>query len=149
MPLKIFAPPLDTAWRLTADWTAPKALVDRYGNDEFVFNITGDLTIPAWEKETGDVTNGPWTTRFHEWKASKELAADPIRLPKGTVIVFDRYHISHSGDHAITCRVLASPELRFVNKKNGGKGKGKMRFYLHVEELNTFPPVEQVDDIKP
>lgn len=144
--MKIMIPPLDSQWRLKADWQVPMSFLDRYDNEEMRKNFGINIHPYDWpEYPDPRPTYGWWDDakreRFNEWK-EEQIKANPALMPAGTVIVFDRYHASHSGDHAITVRVLTSPNLLITPKKMGGKGKGKMRCYFHIEELNTMPEVE-------
>lgn len=146
--MKIFLPPLDTVWRLLDDWTPP-ASFSNYGNWDF-FRTYG-AQHGRWTEITGrqvvdpDETPEQYSERWNASLAADMLAHD-VRFPKGTVVVFDRYHVSHSGSEEITLRVLASPDQRINPKKQGGKLKGKGRFYVTVLHINAFPEVEQVHD---
>lgn len=153
--MQIMIPPLDSQWRLKDDWQVPLSFFDRYDNAEIKKNFGLDyLDAHEWPEYKNSLSGNEsyhayswWDQdpgrreRFAEWKKEK-VKDNPPMFPKGTVIVFDRYHASHSGDHAITVRVLTSPNLLITPKKMGGKGKGKMRCYFHINELNSMPEIE-------
>ena len=149
---KIFAPPLDTMWRFLDDWTSPPAFMERRDNFETLHGEKGYM-IPEWKKATGDNTDGEsqgpngWVARMNAWQDEQRRLRGVPQFVAGTIVVFDRYHISHSGDHAITLRVLISPEPLLTPRKQGGKMKGAGRIYLKVDELNTFPELEEVNDL--
>lgn len=160
--MKIAIPPLDSQWRLLGDWPVPLTFLNRYDNVEMKKNFGVEIDNLDWPEYRNGL--GPNETyhaygwrqadptrydRCREWQQEQLRNMDsPPCLPKGTVIVFDRYHASHSGDHAITVRVLTSPNLLITPKKMGGKGKGKMRCYFHISELNSMPEVEPCDVMK-
>ena len=148
MIIQFFVPPLDTAWRFTKDWAAPQSFLDRHDNQE---TLKGTTFMKQWaayckiEQYPGYNTPGyaDWLKNFNAWREEQEQARGFPQFLSGTVVVFDRYHVSHSGDHAITLRVLASPDPLLTPKKLKGKMTGAGRIYLKIDELNTFPPMEQ------
>ncbi|MET0375932.1 MAG: hypothetical protein ABW128_16960 [Rhizorhabdus sp.] len=149
---KIFAPPLDTIWRLLDLWDPPESFMDRADNDETLYGEKG-YYFKEFEAETGMKVIGVppltlWVPHFKQWTADRRLKRGLPQFKTGTVITFDRYHISHSGDHAITLRVLASPDPLLTPRKQGGKMRGAGRLYFKVEELNTLPDMEQVHDFQ-
>lgn len=127
------------------------SFITSYDHMDVIENFGVHTGIASWPEYAERGTNawGAWDDarreRYNKWQEA-QLAANPVVFPKGTIIVFDRYHVSHSGTEAITVRVLGSPEPRLVTKKNGGKGKGKMRVYFRVHELNTLPELEATEE---
>ena len=103
-------PPLNSLWVFTEDWPLPSGMVTRYGNEELFKTNLGQAQL----NEMGPV------------------------IPAGTVVSFNRYHASNSGDVQMTLQFYRSPNPYMTPKKRGGKGKGPMRFYLNLEEFNSL-----------
>jgi len=141
--MKAFLPPLDSVWRFTYNWTPPERFLKLYDNRETLFGYKS--LIEAWEKATGDKTapGEERVKRFHAWEDA-HVKADPPQFLVGTVIRFERYHVSRSGEDCITIMMVAAPDERINPKKNGGKMKGKGRLYLTLAGLNTLPVMEEV-----
>jgi hypothetical protein len=145
--VKAFLPPLDSVWRLKADFQLTKSFVQTYDNEEFVGNLDVNTRFSTWPTYANHTGQWVWTDelRAEHDKWITDQITDKAVIPVDSVVVFDRYHVSHSGENQITLRLLGSPDPRLRNKKNGGTGKGKMRFYVHLDDLNTFPELEAVD----
>jgi hypothetical protein len=63
-----------------------------------------------------------------------------------SVVSFNRYHASTWGDVQMTLQFITSPDPMLTPKKQGGKGKGHMRFYVDLDELNSLGELEYVHD---
>jgi hypothetical protein len=149
---KIFMPPLDSRWRFKADWEPPAAFINRHDNEK---TIHGDDFSSFYQRfiksdpNPGHSSPGyeAWNKRYDDTRKAEREARGLPKFEAGTVIIFDRYHVSHSGSHAITVRVLAAPDLLLTPKKQGGKMTGHGRLYFFLEELNTLPELELVTNL--
>lgn len=146
MIARIFLPPLDTTWRLLADWKIPVALLNWYGNRQTLWAEEYNKQIDRWRKATGLTTSEPdWIAKMQAWEANeRELRGTPEFLA-GTVFSMERYHVSRSGENQITIKLLASPCPLLNPRKLGGKLSGPGRFYLTLADFNTFPPLEEAN----
>jgi hypothetical protein len=146
--VKAWLPPLGSRWELTEDWTLPRSAVTRYDNMDFVKNF-GLLSFAEWPEYVNNRGNWLWDdtkrARYDEWQEEMQLKARAI-FPAGTSIQFNRYHVSNSGEDLITMEIVRSPDKRLMIKKRGGTGKGKMRFYTSLAELNTFPELKEYEE---
>lgn len=147
--MKIFAPPLDTSWRMEHFWNTPQSVIDRNDNGETIHGEKG-YQFDTFTADTGIPTTGQdWVKAFHAWQKAKRVERGIPEFVKGTVFTVERYHVSRSGEDQITLRVRASPEQRLHPKKQGGQMRGMGRLYLSIEEFNTLPDLEQVNDLIP
>lgn len=155
MILQPFAPPLDSQWRLTLDWTPSAAFMDNRENSKTLFDDDFSTRWREFNKikpHPGHTSPGyeQWSKDYDDYCKTKRASRSTPKFEAGTVIVFDRYHVSHSGDHAITIRILAAPDPLLHPKKLKGLMKGPGRLYLKVSDLNSLPPLEQVTEkVKP
>lgn len=147
---KIFLPPLDTFWRLTADYALREAMVDSYHNEELAKNLGAYINFGAWPTYANNPRGFGWTDALREeyakYKAELRKNAHPLVFPAGTIFSMERYHVSRSGEDQITIMLKASPAPHLDPKKRGGKMKGKGRVYLWLEDFNAMPELEQVHD---
>ncbi len=135
---RVCLPPLDSEWKLMKD-VPMSADFFAYKNSYLSNIFRTELT--DWPGYATAKT-GPgfdWAP-YHEWR-KKQIESHV--LPAGTLIVFDRYHISHSGEDEITIRILSCPDARISPKKAGGLGKGPSRVYIGLATLNTFGDMER------
>jgi hypothetical protein len=145
-------PPIDSMWRLTADVPLRAGMLGGYHNEELRTNLGASARTADWsEYETVPgkpyAVSGFWDApgrrdRFKAWEAEQFKG---LVLAKGTVLRFERYHVSRSGEEQITLMILVSPDQRINPKKMGGKAKGKGRVYLWVEDFNNLGELEPVD----
>jgi len=145
MPAKVFLPPIDSQWRLSADWH-PRPELALY--DDNLTTMYGFDKHPwkDWEKATGKTTNGSdWVIHYQAWRDQEILKRGGPVIAKGTVFSVERYHVSRSGEDQITLMFKASPDPRFEPKKRGGKMRGNGRFYLWLADFNTIPELEELD----
>ena len=126
-----FLPPLDSMWRLTQDSASLTETVNSYYNWDF------GRMLRAQEDRGKNEDYAAFLDR-----TVRKPGAAPDVLPAGTVIVFDRYHVSRSGEDQITIRIFASPNLNITPRKQGGKGKGKMQVYLSLADINGLGPLD-------
>lgn len=140
-----FMPPLNSFWRFKSDF-ALLDIADRYGNGD-----TFQCELSQWpEFKDFDWSKGQWewTPAKHEaydkWK-EEQLARYGGCIPAGTVVSFNRYHASNSGDVQMTLQFYSSPNPFLTPKKRGGKGKGPMRFYINLDQFNLLGEMEAVD----
>lgn len=140
---KPFMPPIDSWWRLTEDMHFDMLEVITYKSEDFYVSYFGGYGHVNWVEQTGETLTGDWPTRYWAWE--NERTKDGVTLPKGTVLQFDRYHVSRSGEDQITLMVIKSPNEKINPKKMGGKAKGKMRFYLSLKVFNRLGEMEQVN----
>lgn len=140
----IFIPPLDTVVKLLRDVPIRRTLLTDY-DSEIGPSMFPDVPLTAhqWLKHHHPKHTGAWSQAMRDDHDAyiKGKIGTPV-FPAGTVFVFDRYHVSHSGTEQITVRLLASPDPRLTPRKAGGTLKGKGRLYLTVKDLNTFGEVE-------
>lgn len=137
-----FIPPMDSMWRMLAGWPIPLAIAKAWRNETFMKGIHRDISIDGWKKATGDNTGdgSEWVKRYHAWVDAK-LAKGGLLIPQDTVIRINRIHMGQSDDKT-SVEILASPEPNYCPKKAGGTAKGRLRLFVTVEQLNTFPDVE-------
>lgn len=142
-----FMPPLNSLWMLTRDVPVTEALLNRYDNDTLQ-QSAGLVSLNDWLNREGNRNSEGWVPRWHEFNKEQLERLAPT-LPAGTIISFNRYHASNSGDVAITLQFYRSPDPRFTPKKRGGKGKGAMRFYVNLDEFNSLGEMEPFDGSTP
>jgi hypothetical protein len=128
-----FMPPLNSWWRLTGDVNLPRRFVDAYDNNDLMDHVHG---LPGYHGYTG-------TDNYYTWRRTQ--LPDQFLIPAGTVISFNRYHASNSGDVTMTLQFIASPDALLTPKKRGGKGKGPMRFYVNLDEFNLLGELEAME----
>jgi hypothetical protein len=133
---KPFLPPLGSRWRLPFAHPLSPSILNVYSGQDFRMNI----------RQVHGVVQPPDVV----YPAFQGLATVPNPaldfLPADTIIQFNRYHVSNSGENEITLEVLFSPNPWLIPRNRGGKGKGKMRFYVRLEDLNEFPEMEPVNE---
>ena len=140
-----FMPPLNSKWRLTRDVELPTSFLKRYANQDLVDHRYALKTVHQWLDEPGNrTTDQEWIKNWHAFDATQR--PETFLIPAGTVVSFNRYHASNSGDVQMTLQFIASPDLMLTPKKQGGKGKGHMRFYVNLDEFNSLGELEYVHD---
>ena len=145
---KVFLPPIDSQWRLSADWAMRPALAMASDNLTTMFGFN-KYPFKDWEDATNSTTNtgdSSWVEPYHKWLDEECDRRGGSTLPKGTVFSVERYHVSRSGEDQITLMLKASPEPRFEPKKRGGKLKGHGRFYVYLADFNSMPELEEVHE---
>jgi hypothetical protein len=142
-----FMPPLNSLWVFKHDLVMPHSIISRYGNDMFEA-CYGLKNLHVWLDETGKRNDPDWVPQWHAFNAT-QLAALNAVIPAGTVVSFNRYHASNSGDVQMTLQFYRSPDPRLTPKKRGGKGKGPMRFYVNLDEFNSLGEMEPFDEGQP
>lgn len=140
----LWMPPLDTKIRLLTDVSIPAHILTKGYDNPIPVSLDKDLHPHAWPGYA-TMPNGPWDdTKRAEYALWVAEQSEGVVFPAGTVFVFDRYHVSHSGSEEITLRILFSPDPLLSPKKQGGKLKGTGRVYFTTADLNTFNDVEIV-----
>lgn len=138
-----FMPPLNSRWRLTQDVIMPDSFFYRIDN-ESALGLPSAWSWLSAENRTREEGN-KWVEDYQAYLRS--LWPDGVVIPAGTVVSFNRYHASNSGDMQMTLHFIISPDPRLTPRKRGGKGKGRMRFYLNLDEFNSLGELEDASDV--
>ena len=137
-------PPLNSLWVFTQDWAVPALCLTRYGNDTLKESF-GAPDLHKWLEGRADRDSGKWVEHWHAFNNAEVAKINPI-IPAGTVVSFNRYHASNSGDVEMTLQFHSSPAKHLTPKKRKGTGKGHMRFYLNLDEFNSLGEMEPFTD---
>lgn len=146
--MRIFVPTLGSLWRMRAGWPIPVDIIKSHRNQTFVKGIHRPMAVSDWKKATGASTErkpgeawpSDWVKRYNEW-ADALIAEGGFLIPENTIIRMNRIHMGESDDKT-SIELMQSPEPRFCPKKAGGAAKGRLRLFIPVEVLNTFPELE-------
>lgn len=141
-------PPLNSMWVFTQDFPLTNEIIKRYQNDVFEESF-GLTNLHVWIAEVGNPQFGDkWPPEWHKMRDAEITELNAV-IPAGTVVSFNRYHASNSGDVQMTLQFYRSPDLRLTPKKRGGTGRGPMRFYLNLAEFNSLGDMEPFDEENP
>lgn len=142
---QIMIPELESCWLMKAPWSMPETVLQGYRNEGFLKAVGFSAGVDDWRKATGDNTGvSGWAGRYHEWRKNS-IAKIDLLVPEGTIFRVNRIHLGQSDDKT-SVEFLSSPRLSLLPRKRGGNARGKLRLFLPVEVLNTFPEVESFDE---
>lgn len=141
--MKIFLPPLDSKWRLLADWTPPPGVLSRHDNEETLFATSHHIRWEAYTKANPYNPSDAWNEAWRQYAIDVKAAHGTPEFVSGTVFSMERYHASRSGHEQLTIKLLASPCPLLNPRKLGGRMRGAGRLYLTLQDINTMPELEE------
>lgn len=122
-PMRLHIPTLGDELVLSSDWTF--TLHKEYRNSGFIDTVLG-ISSDDWEAY---------------WKVINKLGDSiTVTLPAGSVLKVDRVFIRKgAGDYdSLSFWLMDCPHKAWASKKVGGTAKGRLRFWVKLDDANKI-----------